>query len=82
MHRLVFLDRSTIAPQVRLRRPKFAHELIEHENTRPDQVVERLAGASVAILNKIPLNAEALARLPDLKLIAVAATGTDCVDKD
>ena len=82
MRKLVFLDRSTIAPQVRLRRPQFAHELIEHENTHPGQVVERLAGASVAILNKVPLRADALAQLPDLKLIAVAATGTDCVDKE
>ena len=82
MHKLVFLDRSTVAPQVHLRRPGFAHELIEHQNTRPDEVVERLEGASVAILNKVPLRADTLAHLPDLQLIAVAATGTDCVDKD
>ena len=29
----------------------------------------------------MPLDASTLARLPDLKLIAVAATGTDCIDK-
>jgi len=29
-HRIVFLDRATIAPQVRVRPPTFAHELIEH----------------------------------------------------
>ncbi|MFD1623555.1 D-2-hydroxyacid dehydrogenase [Azospirillum griseum] len=82
MHKIVFLDRATIAPQIRLRRPSFAHELIEHDRTAPDQVVERLAGASVAIVNKVKLTADILARLPDLTLVAVAATGTDCVDKD
>lgn len=81
MHRIVFLDRSTIAPQIRLRRPKFEHELIEHATTQPHEVVARLTGASVAIVNKVPLRAAALETLPDLRLIAVAATGTDCVDK-
>ncbi|WP_137732588.1 D-2-hydroxyacid dehydrogenase [Pseudaquabacterium pictum] len=81
MHRIVFLDRSTLAPQVRLRAPAFAHEMIEHADTAADQVVQRLAGAHIAILNKVPLTAAALARLPDLRLVAVAATGTDCIDK-
>jgi len=81
MHRIIFLDRETIAPQIRLRAPRFEHELIEHQNTRADEVVARLAGASIAIVNKVTLSAEALAQLPDLRLIAVAATGTDCVDK-
>jgi glycerate dehydrogenase len=81
MHRIVFLDRSTIAPQIRLRRPAFEHQLVEHANTQPDEVVSRLKGASVAILNKVPMPAAVLQQLPDLRLIAVAATGTDCVDK-
>lgn len=81
MHKIVFLDRATIAPQIRLRRPGFDHELIAHEHTRPDEVVARLAGASIAITNKVPLTAAILEQLPDLRLIAVAATGTDCVDK-
>jgi glycerate dehydrogenase len=80
-HRIVFLDRATIAPQVRVRPPSFAHELIEYGETQDDQVVERLAGASIAITNKVPISEAALAQLPALKLIAVAATGTDCVDK-
>lgn len=80
--RIVFLDRATLAPQVRLRAPSFAHELIEHDDTDAEQVVSRLAGASIAILNKVPISAATLERLPQLKLIAVAATGTDCIDKD
>jgi glycerate dehydrogenase len=82
MEKLIFLDRATIAPQVQLRRPQFAHELVEHDNTQPEQVLDRLSGATVAILNKVPLRAPVLKQLPALKLIAVAATGTDCVDKD
>jgi glycerate dehydrogenase len=81
MHKIAFLDRSTIAPQITLRRPAFPHTLVEHQQTAPGEVLERLAGATVAIVNKVQLPGEVLAKLPDLKLIAVAATGTDCVDK-
>jgi glycerate dehydrogenase len=81
MQKIVFLDRSTLAPQIRLRRPDFAHEIIEYDSTAPEDVRARLAGASIAITNKVALTADVLQALPDLKLVAVAATGTDCVDK-
>jgi glycerate dehydrogenase len=47
-----------------------------------DQVIERLHGAHVAISNKIMLNAQTLAACPELKLILIAATGTNNVDLD
>jgi len=81
MRKIVFLDRATIAPQIVIRKPNFPCELVEHPRTKPDEVVERLKGAEVAILNKVRLTAEMLCQLPDLKLIAVAATGSDCIDK-
>jgi glycerate dehydrogenase len=80
MQRIVFLDRATIGPTVELRRPDFEHEWIEHQATTRDQVAERLAGATVAITNKVPIQAGVLAELADLKMIAVAATGYDVVD--
>ena len=49
-------------------------------DTTPANVIERLQGASVAISNKVVLNAQTLAACPDLKLILVAATGTNNVD--
>lgn len=81
MHRIVFLDRDTVAPEVTIRRPAFPHEWGEHARTRPDEVAARAADATILITNKVDLRADTLARLPHLKLIAVAATGTDCVDK-
>jgi glycerate dehydrogenase len=81
MHRIVFLDRATIAPQVRLRRPGFEHVLVEHEHTAPHQLLQRLDGATIAITNKVALPGDVLAQLPALRLVAVAATGTDVVDK-
>lgn len=82
MHKIVFLDRDTVAPEVILRRPSFPHMWVEHGQTRPEEVVARAAEATILINNKVDLRAETLAALPNLKLIAIAATGTDCVDKN
>jgi len=80
MTRIVFLDRGSIGPSVTIRRPRFEHEWLEHERTTPDDVLSRLQGAQIAVTNKVPLRSEVLARLPDLQMIAVAATGYDVVD--
>lgn len=78
MHHIVFLDRDSLPATVRT--PSFDHEWTEHGASAPSDVVARLQGASIAITNKVPLRAADLAQLPDLKMIAVAATGTDIVD--
>jgi glycerate dehydrogenase len=78
MTRVVFLDRASLKAKVRM--PSFAAEYIEHEKTAAGQIVPRLAQATVAITNKVPLRAETLRQLPNLKMIAVAATGYDVVD--
>ena len=78
MERIVFLDRDTI--MATLRPLNFAHEWREYAATRPDEVVERLRGATIAVTNKVPLRRDVLEGLPDLKFIAVAATGVDVID--
>jgi glycerate dehydrogenase len=78
-HRIVFLDRATLGAS--LRAPAFQHEYVAYDATTEEEAVERLEGATIAIINKVPLRAGALARLPRLRLIAMAATGSDCVDK-
>jgi glycerate dehydrogenase len=80
MRKIVFLDRDTIAPQINVRRPAFAHEWAEYDRTSEAQAVERARDADIVILNKVRLPAASLAQLPKLKLIAVAATGFDCID--
>jgi glycerate dehydrogenase len=76
---IVFLDRETLGATVRA--PSFPHRYVEHQLTETAQVAERLQGATVCITNKVRITGEALRQLPDLKLIAVAATGTDVIDK-
>ena len=59
----------------------FPHSYKEYADTPVSCIVDRLRGATIAILNKVPMRSETLAQLPKLKFIAVAATGTDIVDK-
>ena len=79
-HSIVFLDTATIGPGVTVRRPDFAHDWTEHERTAPGEVADRLAGTTIAITNKAPIRAPTIEACPDLELIAVAATGFDCID--
>ena len=77
---IVFLDRELVDAKVR--RPDFPHSYKEYQSTwTQDEIVERLKDADIAIINKVPMRAETLKLLPKLKLIAVAATGTDIIDK-
>jgi len=79
-HAIVFLDRESVDAKVR--RPNFPHSYKEYQSTwTHDEIVERLKDADIAIINKVPMRADTLKQLPKLKLIAVAATGTDVVDK-
>ncbi|HLT03584.1 MAG TPA: 2-hydroxyacid dehydrogenase, partial [Pseudomonas sp.] len=51
-----------------------------HSASTPEQIIERLQGAQVAISNKAPLTEQVFAACPDLRLVLVSATGTNNVD--
>ncbi|WP_434657554.1 D-2-hydroxyacid dehydrogenase [Pseudomonas sp. R3-56] len=75
---IVFLDGASLPSP--LARPAQASAWTEREKTTPDQVVQALAEADVAITNKVRIDRATLGQLPRLKLICVAATGYDCID--
>lgn len=77
---VVFLDRATL--KARVRSPAFEHTWEEYPVTQPGELAPRLRAATVAITNKVPLRAATLQQLPQLKMIAVAATGYDVIDVD
>jgi glycerate dehydrogenase len=78
MRRVVFLDRASLKANVR--KPAGAGDYVEYEKTSVEEIVPRLKDADVAIVNKVPMRAATLEQLPDLKMIAVAATGYDVID--
>lgn len=55
-------------------------ELTLYSSSAPQEVIERLQGAQVAISNKIMIDATTFASCPDLKLVLITATGTNNVD--
>jgi glycerate dehydrogenase len=78
MHHIVFLDRAILP--IELRRPAFAHTWAEYPTTRDEEIIARLADATIAISSKIPLRGVTLQQLPKLRFIAVAGTGVDLFD--
>src|SRR4051794_2613582 len=78
--RVVFLDRDTISPETVLRTLSFPHELEVFDRTTAEQVAGRIAEADIVITNKVPVREAALEGAKRLRLVAVAATGTDMVD--
>jgi glycerate dehydrogenase len=55
-----------------------------HQVTTPAELIQRLKGHSVAVTNKVVIDRMVLSSPPaqQLKLIAVAATGTDIIDRE
>ncbi|KFK66611.1 glycerate dehydrogenase, partial [Vibrio vulnificus] len=76
----VFLGPSTIHGLMTLRAFAFQHHWGVYDFTWPEQVIERLQEGGIVITNKVLLNQAVLAQLPNVRMIAVAATGFDNVD--
>ena len=79
MKKIVFLDEYSIAGR-NLDKITSQGEYVAYENTKKEDVVERLKGATIAITNKVVIDGEAMRQLHDLKLICIAATGMNNVD--
>ena len=75
---IVFLDRATLT--VPVRPVNLPHRWVEYAATLPDETAARLQDATVAIVNKIQISEAILQQTPQLKLVAVAATGYNNVD--
>ncbi|MEM8586175.1 MAG: NAD(P)-dependent oxidoreductase [Bacteroidota bacterium] len=80
--KIIFLDAATLGDVPNWDMLEDLGEYTAYDFTAPEQVVERLRAAQVAITNKVVLDAALIEQLPELKLICVAATGTDNVDKE
>lgn len=79
---IVFLDAATLGEVPNLHRLAELGNFTAHDFTQPSEVVARLSNATVAITNKVVIGAAEMAQLPHLRLICVAATGTNNIDKN
>ncbi len=79
--RIVILDGYTANPgDLSWDKLKELGECTIYDRTAPDEVLQRAAGAEILLTNKVVLNSETIAALPDLKYIGVLATGYNVVD--
>ena len=81
--RIVFLDAATYG-DISLERFTKIWDCTIHQVTSRGETISRLAGHSVAVTNKVVIDKSVLdsAEAKDLRLIAVAATGTDIIDRE
>ncbi len=80
--KFVCLDTDTLGPDDIDLAPltKQLETLEFFPSTPPDQVRERIATAEIVLVNKVRLTAELINSAPHLKMICLAATGTDNID--
>lgn len=79
--RIVVLDGYTTNPgDLCWDKLKELGECTIYDRTAPGEVLERAAGAEAILTNKVVINSETMAALPDLKYIGVMATGYNVVD--
>jgi glycerate dehydrogenase len=60
--------------------PQGVTQWLVYESTSPEQLLTHLAGADIAITNKVKIRREHLEQLPQLKFIQLTATGMDNID--
>jgi glycerate dehydrogenase len=80
IRRIIFLDRETLPDEIILKSFAFPNDLTVYQRTLPGEVAGRIAEADIVITNKVAVSGQALQSAPRVKLIAVAATGTDIID--
>ncbi len=78
--KIIFLDAETLGNDVSLEPISSLGDYTAYPSTAPDKVIERCKGCDVVISNKVYIGKNEMDALPDLKLICVAATGTNNID--
>ena len=80
--KIVFLDEGTISlnHDVDYSAIKSLGELVCYPQSNEEETVKRASGAETVIVNKVQMTEDVIRKLPDLKHIAVIATGYNNID--
>ncbi len=79
-YRIVFLDTDTLGNVLNLNCFSDLGEYKTYSQTRPEEVVTRIADQEIVITNKVVISKTAMRSAKNLRLICVAATGMNNVD--
>ena len=78
--KVVFLDAATYG-DISLSRFNSRWDCTIHQVTNASETSRRLDGQLVAVTNKVVIDRDVLSSAKQLQLVAVAATGTDIIDR-
>ncbi len=78
--KIVFLDAKTVGDDVDLSGFEEIGDFTAYPVTKPEERIERVKNADIVITNKVIIDKEVIDSCKNLKLICVAATGTNNVD--
>jgi len=79
----VFLDADTLGNDVDLSPIEaVTGEMVKHPRTSPEHVQARIRGFDTVLVNKVVLNREHFEACPELKTVAVVATGLNNIDQE
>lgn len=78
---IVFLDTKTMGAIPNLKIIETYGDVTYYQTTSPEQTAERVLKADIVITNKVVLDRVIIGQAAQLKLICVAATGTNNIDK-
>ncbi|WP_457622765.1 D-2-hydroxyacid dehydrogenase [Persephonella sp.] len=78
--KIVFLDAKTVGDDVDLSIFEAFGDFIAYPTTKGSEVFDRVYDADIIITNKVIIDREVIDYARDLKLVCVAATGTNNVD--
>ncbi len=79
---IVFLDALTMGDMPELEGFHTLGSYTQYAETSPEERLERCLPADIIITNKVKIDSALMEKLPKLKLICVAATGTNNIDLD
>ena len=79
MQNITFLDASTLG-EIDLQGLTEFGRFTAHPVSSPSETSKRLSDTTIAITNKVVIDEAIMRSAPNLKLVCIAATGTNCVD--
>lgn len=79
--KIVMLERNSLGDDVNLKQFEKLGELVMYDWSNAEDTPEKVKDADIIVVNKIPMNEQTLKDAPNVKMIAITATGYNIVDK-
>ncbi len=79
---IVFLDAATVGKVGNLSALEELGHFRQYDYTKPSQRIQRIGNSNIIITNKVSIDREVMEACPSIKLVCIAATGMNNVDRD